>query len=77
MVYEFKELRAGPCWLVHKAGLPRLSAGEAFARDWLAERGYAIVLLEHDTENDAIDVMTSKGRLLYQFAIEPEERATA
>lgn len=70
-MFQFKRLDAGPRWHVIASGFPRLSAGEAFARDWLAARGYSIVLLEHDSDGlPAIDIMTAKGGDLYQFAVE-------
>jgi hypothetical protein len=70
MSYLFKELQYGPSWKIIKDGLPRRSAGEAFARDWLQGHGLELICLEVDTENDAIDIMAAKHGILYQYAIE-------
>jgi Holliday junction resolvase-like predicted endonuclease len=70
MTYTFKELDAGPSWRVIKSGFERRSQAEAFAIDWLRERGYSIIDRDVDAANDAIDMMTAKGDALYQYAIE-------
>lgn len=70
MTYTFKELEAGPNWRVIRDGFARRSQAEAFAIDWLRERGYSIVDRDVDAANDAIDMMTAKGDALYQYAIE-------
>jgi hypothetical protein len=77
MTYRLQELVGGPRWRVVRGGFVRRSQGEAFARDWLAANGYALVMLEHDGENDAIDIMTAKGDALRQFAVEPESDRAA
>jgi len=69
--YTFKRLDAGSKWTIIKAQLPRRSAGEAFARDYFAARGLTILLLDHDDENDAIDIMTTRGDELVQYVVEP------
>lgn len=71
MTYVFRELD-GPSFLPIQGGFVRRSQGEAFARDWLMEHGYSIILLEHDNENDGIDIMTGRHGALYQFAIDLE-----
>lgn len=70
MTYTFKELDAGRCWRVIRDGFARRSQAEAFAIDWLRERGYSIIDREVDAANDAIDMMTAKNGALYQYAIE-------
>jgi len=70
MTYTFKELEAGPRWRVIRDGFARRSQAEAFAIDWLRERGYSIIDREVDAANDAIDMMTAKNGALYQYAIE-------
>jgi hypothetical protein len=74
MSYVFRELVTGPSFRTVKDGFERRSQGEAFARDWLNEHGYAIILLEQDNEHDGVDIMTEKGDgLLYQFAIDRQK----
>jgi Holliday junction resolvase-like predicted endonuclease len=70
MNYTFKELTAGPRWRVIKSGFERRSQAEAFAIDWLRERGLDIVDRDVDAGNDAIDLMTARAGALYQYAIE-------
>lgn len=71
-MFQFKRLDAGPRWHVIATGFDRLSQGEAFARDWLAARGYDILACDHDFDGlPAIDIMTAKSGAMYQFAIEP------
>lgn len=69
-MFIFKRLDAGPRWYIIAADFPCRSAGEAFARNYLAERGFSILLLEYDEENNAIDIMAARGAAMEQFAIE-------
>jgi len=70
MIFSFKELRTGPSWRTIRSGFPRRSAGEAWARDWLAAEGFELVMLEHDNPHAAIDMIAQKGDELFQFAVE-------
>jgi hypothetical protein len=71
-MYIFRGLVGGPSFCKIKDGFKRRAQGEAFARTWLEQHGYSIVLLEHDNEMDGVDIMTSRGGALFQFAIDRE-----
>jgi hypothetical protein len=60
-MYEFQEIIGGPCWRTIAGGFVRRSQGDAHARNWLAEQGYAIVLLEHDNDCDGVEIMMARS----------------
>lgn len=75
MSYHFKELMFGPSWRIIKDGFSRRSQAEAFAIDYFASAKSQIIGRDVDAENDAIDFMTYKHGIMYQYAIEPEAAA--
>lgn len=70
--YAFKQLHTGPRWEVIKTGFTRRSQAEAFARDYLRERNEQIIALDHDAPAYAIDIMTVRHGVAFQYAIERE-----
>jgi hypothetical protein len=71
-MYVFSELCSGPSFRKIQGGFIRRSQAEAFARDWLAEHKYTIILLEHDNKFDGIDIMTHRAGAMYQYSIDKE-----
>lgn len=70
--YAFKQLHTGPTWHLIKGGFVRRSQAEAYARDYLSTYGHSLVCLEHDNEQDGIDIMAEADGALYQFAIDKD-----
>lgn len=70
-MWQFKRLDSGPSWTVLKDNLPRRSAGEAFARDYLASHGFTLLALDYEDDNAALDIMAARGAMIEQFAVEP------
>ena len=69
-MYKFMELMSGPSWRVIARDFVRRAQGEAFARDWLRDRGFAVVDLEHDNVLDGVDIMSERRGELSQFVVE-------
>lgn len=72
MTYAFKQLHAGnpPHFVTLLGNLPRLSAGVAYAYDYFGIHGYEVIQEDFDSENNAVDMMTTKGNDMFQFAVE-------
>jgi hypothetical protein len=66
---SFRKSSAARVGVQSQAASFALMMREAHARRWFAERGYAIVLLEHDNDCDGVDIMPARHGALCQFAI--------
>ena len=63
----------GPRFVEIAGGFVRRSQAEAHFLDYCGKNGLTVICREIDSENDAIDYMTTRGAELIQFAVESWE----